>query len=68
MALICDGASTNCHLWKLHKEGKSEFIYKVKNIFASDAPHSLFFITDPPHLLKTIRNYWFSSKRELTES
>ena len=66
MALICDGASTNRRLWKLHNEGKSDIIYKVDNVFASDAPRSLYFIADPPHLLKTIRNCWWSSKRELT--
>ena len=66
MALICDGASTNRRLWKLHNEGKSDIVYKVDNVFASDAPRSLYFIADPPHLIKMIRNGWWSSKRELT--
>jgi len=66
MVLVCDGASTNRRLWKLHNEGKSDVIYKVDNVFASDAPRSLYFIADPPHLIKTIRNCWWSNKRELT--
>ena len=56
MALICDDASTNRRLWKLHNERKSDIVYKVDNIFASDAPRSLYFIADPPHLIKPIRN------------
>ena len=39
---------------------------KIKNVLALDALCSLYFIADPPNLLKTIRNCWFSSKWELT--
>ena len=55
MALTCDGASANCRLWKIHSQGKSngDVLYKVPNIFASDGRY-LYFISDPPHLLKTV--------------
>ena len=62
LALTCDGASPNRRFWKLHGKG-SEMTYKVRNPYATD--RDLFFISDPPHLLKTIRNCFFSSKRNL---
>lgn len=63
LALICDRASSNRRLWKLHSKG-SEFTYRVPNPYASDC-RFLYFISDPPHLLKTIRNSLFNSKRKL---
>ena len=49
------------------KDGKDddEVIYKVPNPFASDSTRFLYFISDPPHLLKTIRNSWCNTKRQL---
>ena len=41
-----------------------DMTYKVPNPYAS-TPQDLYFISDPPHLLKTIRNSWFNSKRKL---
>ena len=64
LALTCDGASTNRKLWKIHSNGE-EMTYKVNNIFAPEGVRPLFFISDPPHLLKTIRNCWWNSKRNL---
>lgn len=64
LALTCDGASPNRRLWKLHSKDDSKMTYKVPNPYASDSRH-LYFISDPPHLLKTIRNSWFNSKRNL---
>jgi len=64
LGVTCDGASPNRRLWKLHS-AKDEMIHKVPNIFARDGPRSLYFISDPPHLLKTIRNSWNNSKRKL---
>ena len=63
LALTCDGASPNRRLWKLHSAGK-DMVYKVPNPYASDS-RFLYFISDPPHLLKTIRNSWCNSKRNL---
>ena len=64
LGLTCDGGSPNRRLWKLHSE-KEELIYKVPNLFASDGPRFLYFISDPPHLIKTIRNSFCNSKRKL---
>lgn len=60
-ALVCDGASQNRKFFKLHEmengENKSEdgTVYWVYNRFAEDK-RKIFFIRDPPHLIKTIRN------------
>ena len=62
LALTCDGASPNRRFWKLHSD--DEMTYKVPNPYAS-TKRDLYFISDPPHLLKTIRNSWFNSKRKL---
>lgn len=32
LGLTCDGASSNCKLWKLHSDSE-EMIYRVPNIF-----------------------------------
>jgi len=63
LALTCDGASPNRKLWKLHSKG-DDMVYKVPNPYANDSRY-LYFISDPPHLLKTIRNSWFNNKRKL---
>ena len=64
LGITCDGASPNRRLWKLHSS-KNEMVYKVPNVFARDEPRFLYFISDPPHLIKTIRNSWNNSKRNL---
>lgn len=64
LALSCDGASPNRRLWSLHSDKKKELLYKVPNVFAKDG-RDLYFISDPPHLLKTIRNSWSSNNRNL---
>ena len=62
LALTCDGASPNRRLWKLHSQ-TDEMIYKVPNQYATD--RQLYFISDPPHLLKTIQNSWYNNRRKL---
>ena len=64
LALCCDGASSNRRLWKLHSDSK-ELVYRVPNIFASEGKRFLYFISDPPHLIKTIRNSWYNKNRRL---
>ena len=64
MALCCDGASPNRRLWKLHSNGK-ELVYRVPNVYARDEGRFLYFISDPPHLIKTIRNSWYNKRRRL---
>ena len=64
LALTCDRASANRHLWKLHSKG-NKATYKAQNPYAEDPSHPLFLTSDPPHLLKTIRNSWYNKKRNL---
>ena len=63
LACTCDGLSTNRSFFKIHGADQS-MVYKVKNPYAIDG-RDLFFISDPPHLLKTVRNCWESKKRLL---
>ena len=69
LALTCDGASTNRRLWKLHSKGRDTsekgVLYKVPNIYATDQSRFVYFISDPPHLIKTTRNCWASKSRRL---
>ena len=64
LGLTCDGVSLNRRFWKLHSENDEELTYKVPNPFSNDGRH-LYFISDPPHLLKTIRNSFCNGKRKL---
>ena len=41
-----------------------EVLHKVVNPYAEDNRY-LYFFSDPPHLLKTIRNCWQSKSRNL---
>jgi len=61
LACTCDGLSSNRRFMKLHHSGSS---LKVLNPYASDGRY-VFFLSDPPHLLKTTRNCWASTKRLL---
>ena len=58
-----DGNSVNRKLMKIHDPSAS-LVHKVPNPFASDGRELLFF-SDPPHLLKTVRNCWASKTRKL---
>ena len=44
-------------MFKRHGSGK-EFTYKILNCFGGKCidSHSIFFISDPPHVLKILRN------------
>ena len=64
LGLTCDGASPNHRLWKLHSD-TNELIYRVPNIYSNNGFRYLYFISDPPHLIKTIRNSWYSRNRHL---
>ena len=58
----CDGLSVNCCFFKLH--GKKDDLFKVLNPYSSDNRYINFF-SNPPHLIKTVRNCWASKKRLL---
>jgi len=54
MAVTCDGASDNRRLFSLHGKAKS-LTHKTVNVY-SKAGDTVYFISDPSHLIKTIRN------------
>lgn len=57
LCVTCDGAAVNRKFIYMHEpfDGTSKYIFSTKNLAAGDG-RPLFFIVDPPHLLKTIRN------------
>ena len=63
IATTADGASANRKFFKMHKQasGKDdEVVYKTVNVYSPEK-RSLFFISDVPHLIKTVRNCWSNS-------
>ena len=66
IAVTCDGASDNRRMFSLHNL-KDKMVYKTRNVYSKN-DNTIFFISDPPHLIKTIRNcfqrgkLWVSSK------
>ena len=64
MALCCDGLAANRRLFSLHQS--KGIVHKVINPHAhSGERRPLFFLSDPPHLIKTVRNCWANYKRKL---
>lgn len=66
LAVTADGGSSNRRLFKIHDQTSpdKQITYKTKNPYASDG-RSVFFLSDPPHLIKTVRNCLASKKRKL---
>ena len=67
LGVTCDGGSPNRRLFQMHhlpEDPKEKIIYKALNPFADEAEDILFF-TDPPHLLKTLRNCFQNPIRNL---
>ena len=58
-----DGASPNRKLMRLHKGAldATGIVYKVYDPFSEDKRH-LYFISDPPHLVKTMQNCWYKRR------
>lgn len=63
MAVTCDGAAVNRRMFQMHGSG-SATVYSTVNVYSKEQ-HPIFFISDPPHLLKTIRNCFANAKRQL---
>ena len=61
LIITCDGAKNNRKMFSLHGEKN---VYKTSNVYSRDK-HTIFFVSDPPHLLKCIRNCLYSKKRNL---
>lgn len=62
--ICCDGAIQNRRFFQLHVSG-SDTSYRTRNPYASDT-RDIFFISDPPHLIKTARNCFASSSPKST--
>lgn len=58
IASTSDKASPNQKLYDMHGDG-SEICYKTKNNYMRD--RDIFFFSDVPHLIKTVRNNLFNS-------
>ena len=59
IGITADGGSPNRKFFQMHKsEGK--IVYKTKNIYSNDN-RNIYFISDPPHLIKIPRNCWSHS-------
>ena len=59
----CDGAKPNRKFLKsLGKESEMKYgvVYKTVNRFCQE--RNIYFMSDVPHLIKTTRNCWYSSK------
>ena len=61
--VTADGASPNRKFFRMHRAvgDKSKYVYKTYNPYSTETPRSIYFFADPPHLLKTVRNYWSHS-------
>ena len=60
-----DGAAPNRRFLQLQDPGPKPILHKVINPYAGPEKREIFFFSDPPHLIKTVRNCWFSSARHL---
>ena len=65
MAVTCDGASSNRKFFEMHFEmstelNTSDVTYRIINDFADELRY-IYFICDPPHLIKTARNCLYHS-------
>jgi hypothetical protein len=64
-----DGASPNRKFFRLHQPDgvpKGTIIYKTKNIYV-DEERDIYFICDPPYLIKTTRNCWEKSHNNMSK-
>ena len=56
MGLTCDGLAANQQLFSLHApKNTREIVHKTSNPY-SILFQTFYFLSDPPHLLKTVRN------------
>lgn len=63
IATTADGASSNRKFFKMHKQASgndNRVVYKTVNVYSPEK-RPLFFISDVPHLIKTVRNCWSNS-------
>ena len=64
IAAVSDGAAPNRSFYRIHLEmdetNETDFVYRVRNVFATDDRY-IYFFADAPHLLKTLRNAIYHS-------
>ena len=60
ICITADGDSSNRKFFRMHKSPNMSIPYKTKNPYARDG-RSIYFIADPPHLIKTLRKCWSHS-------
>lgn len=67
LCITADGASPNRKFFRMHysKKDPETFFYKSHNIYSLDN-RWLYFASDPPHLIKTVRNCWSHSGKDGT--
>ena len=64
LGITGDGASVNRKVFQMH--GSTPRVHKCINIYSTDQEsRQIYFFSDPPHLLKTIRNALASKSRRL---
>ena len=63
LAVTFDGASVTRRLVALH-DTSDTLVYKLHNMYA-DENRFIYCFSDPPHLIKTVRNCWSSKNRSL---
>lgn len=54
--ITADGAGPNRKFFRMHKGSESGVVYRTINRYSPDGDRWLYFIADPPHLMKTTRN------------
>ena len=61
LVITADGASANRKFFRMHHDGgKDSICYKTKNPYAKEE-RNVYFVSDVPHLKKTVRNCWSHS-------
>ena len=63
LAQCYDGLPANRKFFRLHDTCSSTAVYKVINPYPHDEDKR--YMSDPPHLVKTVRNCWANKKRKL---
>ena len=64
LGITADGASSNRRFFKIH-EKRSHLDTTIVNPHAPE--RSIFFFSDPPHLIKTVRNCWLNRRMWVSE-
>ena len=69
LCITTDGASPNRNFFKMHRSiqesskstSEPSIVYKTENVYGENGDRWIFFVSDPPHLIKTARNCLYNS-------